>query len=485
MEETGDCSSPTSCTGSCRSESCSASCSCRSASCSCRSTDFTAADFNENPNWGLPHYVGVFHKGFKHTNGLVDEVAFKRLIKAFTDRDIKELDKVDADLVNPSAGWSTDVYGDCFKVVDWPSVPPLDGRVMTANMVELYGMSLCRDIPFSDYTSSPRIDYVASGLNMLSAYNGPASGHITGTTIFRGNTKGDLVGPFISQFLFADIPDCCGYKCHQYPCCPPGVNYMTSENQVEACQSGRTMETGQFPERSRYITTLRDLSAAVYRDNLIFHRAAAMMYHANVPLNVQGEEMFIDFGPLDISDALSRVSRLASLACWRVKWSAMMLRPETLAWEWSHRRHLKPHPEFDNNPIVKGLPSLILPQVYPEGAPNYPSYPSLHATIAGACATVLKFFFNCAKEIPLNTSVNGVMADSGFKSTIGGEIDKLASNVGVGRMAAGVNYRFDLWGLELGENVALCALRHMAERYARPVQVEITLRSGKTVSVPD
>jgi membrane-associated phospholipid phosphatase len=38
--------------------------------------------------------------------------------------------------------------------------------------------------------------------------------------------------------------------------------------------------------------------------------------------------------------------------------------------------------------------TCLLPVAYAEGCPTHPSYPAAHAATAGACATVLKAFFN-------------------------------------------------------------------------------------------
>ena len=44
--------------------------------------------------------------------------------------------------------------------------------------------------------------------------------------------------------------------------------------------------------------------------------------------------------------------------------------------------------------ISRATGSYLLPMAYPEGCPTHPAYPAGHATIAGACTTVLKAFFN-------------------------------------------------------------------------------------------
>src|SRR5262249_52840922 len=77
--------------------------------------------------------------------------------------------------------------------------------------------------------------------------------------------------------------------------------------------------------------------------------------------------------------------------------------------------------------------TYLLPQAYPEGCPLHPSYPSGHATVAGACATMLKAFFderlimtNCVQA-----SFDGLSLSpfNDVALTVGGEINKLAFNV--------------------------------------------------------
>jgi hypothetical protein len=103
---------------------------------------------------------------------------------------------------------------------------------------------------------------------------------------------------------------------------------------------------------------------------------------------------------------------------------------------------------------------------YPEGAPAHPSYPAGHAAIAGACSTVLKAFFreDALFPAPTRPSEDGLVLvpapEVGL--TVGGEIDKLASNIAFGRNFAGVHYRSDaIEGMKLGESVALAYLREM------------------------
>ena len=50
--------------------------------------------------------------------------------------------------------------------------------------------------------------------------------------------------------------------------------------------------------------------------------------------------------------------------------------------------------------FVKNDNSYFLSQAFPEGSPAHPAYPTGHGTVAGACITVLKFFFDGGFVIP-------------------------------------------------------------------------------------
>jgi hypothetical protein len=71
--------------------------------------------------------------------------------------------------------------------------------------------------------------------------------------------------------------------------------------------------------------------------------------------------------------------------------------------------------------------------------------------------------------------------------TINGEINKLASNIAIGRDFAGIHWRSDAEeGLRLGEAVALSILRDQGENYAGEEDFEgftIATFDGKTITV--
>ena len=125
---------------------------------------------------------------------------------------------------------------------------------------------------------------------------------------------------------------------------------------------------------------------------------------------------------------------------------------------------------FDPNDPNK-FPTYLLPQAYTEGSPLHPSYPSGHATLAGACVTILKAWFDESYELqqPKQVDATGnalVNYNGGDTLTVGGELNKLASNISLGRSAGGVHYRTDYTAsVRLGEQVAIGLLEEQKLTY--------------------
>jgi len=89
---------------------------------------------------------------------------------------------------------------------------------------------------------------------------------------------------------------------------------------------------------------------------------------------------------------------------------------------------------------------------------------------AGACATVLKAFLdeNYTIQRPVQASADGASLEpwTGETLLVGGEIDKLASNIALARDAAGVHFRSDsVEGLKLGEAVGTGLLADYSRTY--------------------
>jgi hypothetical protein len=118
--------------------------------------------------------------------------------------------------------------------------------------------------------------------------------------------------------------------------------------------------------------------------------------------------------------------------------------------------------------------TYLLPVAFPEGSPTHPSYGSGHATVAGACVTILKAFFNTdnvAFPNPVVPTTDGLSlqpytgADVG-QITLAGELNKLASNIAQARNIAGVHWRSDATqAMLLGEAMAISVLRDQRRCY--------------------
>jgi hypothetical protein len=130
-----------------------------------------------------------------------------------------------------------------------------------------------------------------------------------------------------------------------------------------------------------------------------------------------------------------------------------------------------------------------LPLAFPEGSPLHPSYGAGHATVAGACVTILKAWFDESAiiENPVVPDSTGqtLTQYSGDTLTIGGELNKLVSNVALGRNIAGVHWRSDgTESLKLGEAIAISILRDQKACYNEQFSgFSLTKFDGTTITV--
>nr|BBD71150.1 vanadium-dependent bromoperoxidase 3 [Laurencia nipponica] len=132
----------------------------------------------------------------------------------------------------------------------------------------------------------------------------------------------------------------------------------------------------------------------------------------------------------------------------------------------------------------KAIGTFLLPMAFAEGSPMHASYGAGHATVAGACTTILKAFFNTNDTLPFTfkTSANGTRLEQvkcEQKLRVGDELNKLCSNVSIGRDWAGVHWRSDYTeSIKLGEEVALGLLREQANIYVEQFSMTVPLFDG-------
>lgn len=128
----------------------------------------------------------------------------------------------------------------------------------------------------------------------------------------------------------------------------------------------------------------------------------------------------------------------------------------------------------------------MLPQAFPEGSPTHSAYGSGHATVAGACVTILKAFFDetdIVKNLVVpNADGTALVPYVGGLLTVLGELNKVARNVAVGRNGAGVHWRTDaLGGMKLGEDVAIGIVQEHKLTYNDNVEMTLTKFDGTKI----
>lgn len=133
--------------------------------------------------------------------------------------------------------------------------------------------------------------------------------------------------------------------------------------------------------------------------------------------------------------------------------------------------------------------SYLLPMAYAEGSPMHPAYGSGHATVAGACVTILKAFFDADHVIENVFEVDEdgdklVRSEFDGELTVLGELNKLADNISVGRNMAGVHYFTDAWeSMLLGEKIAIGILEEQKLTYREEFVWNLTKFDGETVQI--
>jgi hypothetical protein len=174
-----------------------------------------------------------------------------------------------------------------------------------------------------------------------------------------------------------------------------------------------------------------------------------------------------------------------------------------------------------NGRLGKG--TYFLPMAFPEGSPMHPAYGAGHATVAGACVTILKAFFDTSTVL-VRTS-NGEVKFKRLKKdpdpskndtpvvfrapalgsssntrltcddlsldhpeqflTLEGELNKLAANISIARNMAGVHYFSDYYdSLRMGEKIAIGILEEQALTYLTdPFVLSVPTFDGEVVRI--
>jgi hypothetical protein len=440
-----------------------------------------------------PAGIACYHKGLAHNEtGEVDFRSYRAMKHALETGRPADFEKIplggNIKLSNPQGGLAFDLEA-CDSHQTFMATPPsLASAWRASEMVEGYWMALLRDVNFADYPTNATAASAIAELNRQSDFRGPRQkNRITAQTLFRGCTPGDLVGPYVSQFLLQPFKFGALNVNQQYAAYQPTIDYMTDAASWLRVQNGQgPFEENTLDRKPRYIRNGRDLSAYVHFDGPYqpYLAAALWMMQNDVMPNVGNpynkshtQEGFQTFGGPHVLSLLAEVSNRALKAVWFHKWYVhRTLRPEAYGglvhWTMNGTREYPVHSDVLNSQAVANVyskyGSYLLPNAYPEGCPQHPSYGQGHAAIAGACVTILKAFFSTDTVTffdPVEASRDGLSlvpykGPDVWQMSVTNELHKLAGNIGMARNMAGIHWRSDYdQALLLGEMVAMSLLR--------------------------
>jgi hypothetical protein len=456
-----------------------------------------------------PNRIGNFSKGLPHNSvGEVDPAAYGSLLNALSSGDPRDFSAIvmggSAPLVNPQAGLAFDMEGADSHQFAIGTPPAVASAQRAGEAVENYWMALLRDVPFSNYATDPIAQAAAQELSKLGDFRGPKeSQKVTANTLFRGFTPGDVAGPYVSQFLlkplqYGAIP--IDQKINTYlPLTSGGSDYVTTPASFLAVQNG----SGPFGSNiidptTRYIRNGRDLSAYVHIDVLFeaYFNACLWLVDNGAPLNsgnpylasgnkIASQIGFGTFGAPHIKTLVAEAATRALKAVWYHKWFVHRnLRPEAYGglvhFTKTKAASYPLHSDVLNSDALARVfartGTYFLPHAFPEGCPQHPSYGQGHSTVAGACATMVKAFFDdsfvlsnligIVEASPDGLSLVPYAGTDKNQLTVGGEMNKLAANIGIGRNHAAVHWRSDYAdSLPLGEALAISILRDQRHTY--------------------
>ena len=463
--------------------------------------------------------IGNYSKGLPHNDlGEVDTFAYNRYyLNAIRTGYGQDFERVPVDgrsrMTSPQSGLTYELVGTDPTNLTQAPPPSFTSPEIAAEIAENYWMALSRDINFSDYEDNAITQAAVSDLNRFTQFYGPRdipyeyyldqeelatfvlrdkpplnrqSHPVTTRLLFRGLTRGDVSGPYISQFLWRDIQYGSESISRKIRTAMAGDDYLTTFPEwlfAQRSMGYKPVANRHDPVR-RYIRNGRDLAEWVHTDAVVqaYSNAALIMMELGIPEDdgnpyqeFRNQIGFATFGVPHLMNLLTTVAASALRAVWYQKWYVhRRTRPEEFAAR--IHNHLTKRAQYPIHreildavaprEVHRKYGSYLLPMAYPEGSPTHPSYGSGHAVVAGACVTVLKAWYNESWKIPNPVTV----APDGLSLlpyregdlTVGGELNKLASNIALGRNFAGVHWRSDATNsLQLGEDVAIQIMADM------------------------
>ena len=359
------------------------------------------------------------------------------------------------------------------------------------------------------------------------SYAGPrnAAGKVTPHLLFRGGLivpgtppktyfPGEEFGPYVSQFCIRETSLGAQPFDQKMRTLAEDVDYLTDLDSWHAVQNGAGPLAPAKPAAARrFMNNGRTLASFTRVDELYqaYLTAYLVMNTLGIKSNpkspyssFKNQQAFGTFGGPDIAATLGAVARTAINAVWYQKWIVHLRhRPESGGgivhlMKTGRGGTIQGHVDqavLDSLALQQSqlkYGSYLLSQAFPEGSPTHPAYPTGHGTVAGACITVLKFFFDGGAAIPnpMVPSRDGQALEpyngpDASKMTVNGELHKLAHNISFGHgVHAGIHWRSDTdYSILLGEAVALSFLQDQVFSYKEKLAITLTKMDGTPTTI--
>jgi hypothetical protein len=444
--------------------------------------------------------INSYTKGLPHDAlGVVSPAAYDALLHALSTGNNADFEAIPMGTTNgnklrdPQAAYTYFLEGRDAWSFTMPPAPAFSSAAQAAEALEVMWQALTRDVPFSQYTSNDTIKQAAADLSRFAAFDGPRiDGKVKPESLFRGVGVGELTGPYVSQFMLKPVPFGAMTVEQKLKVPVAGNDHLTNYNEWLAIQNGAKpsgITSEELDGTARYIRNNRDLAQFVLKDFIIqgYMNAAQILrgfgdgaLSDTFPYGASSQTQTRDpmWGVNQALDMLARVATASQNVAWYQKWLVhRRARPEVFFGR--VHNHLTNAASYPIHPKLFTSPALsatftangtyLLPTATAAGSPLHPSYPAGHAVMAGAATTILKAFFKGSFPIPAPV----VASDDGLTLlpyngtlTVEGELHKLASNISLGRDAAGVHYRSDGdLGIRLGEKLGISVLRDLVNTY--------------------
>ena len=468
---------------------------------------------------------GTYTKGILQAGiGLVDLAAYQSFKKALNSGNPADFENMvlggPRTENGPQGGLAFDL--ECLDVSQFtsPPAPALASEEYATELVEMYWASLLRDVAFTDYATNPVAIQAANELSGMPRYQGPrdASHKVTPDLLFRGGAPGGLfpgetIGPYISQFLLKNTSFGALPIVQKYTTAKKNLDYMLDPVTFQKVQNGVSTGLSLQADTPVFMHDGRGLGAYTHADvlyqayfiaYLVLNTLGAPMNPGNPYIGSKTQNGFGTMGQPDFAATLAAVAKEALNAVWYQKW-------------YVHLRHRlesggaivylnktgqggsiqgQLSPTVLNSQAVQAAfttnASYFLSQAFPEGSPTHPAYPTGHGTVAGACITVLKFFFYGDFVIPKpqvpssdGTMLKDYTGSGAGQLTVNGELHKLAHNISFGHgIHPAIHWRSDTdTSIQLGEAVALSILQDRAHTYNEKFTVKLKKVDGSIATI--